>query len=220
MTNENTTAQASAATYAHETMSEEAFRTVANAWSFTTFGDLLYSYVEYMNSPHGLIVLAHHGDSAGQVDGIHPASLSHSIGRPNNIVEPLTACDGTVFARDPVAYNSHWIGRRSQGGLVLAAFGRMIDGGDQEAPSFKAPEGEGFTMTVYDAPNGPVVGVFDANEDVVHVIRPAAATLATSEQGIDDEGVEFLEGGPFPDTPVETDELSPEDVANVRGEAA
>lgn len=43
---------------------------------------------------------------------------------------------------------------------------------------------------------------------------------ATSEQDIDDNGVKFLEGGPFPDTPVETDELSPEDVAYIRGEVA
>lgn len=47
-----------------------------------------------------------------------------------------------------------------------------------------------------------------------------AATPATTEQGLDDDEVEFIEGGPFPDMPVEIDELSPEDVAYIRGEVA
>lgn len=45
-----------------------------------------------------------------------------------------------------------------------------------------------------------------------------ATTSVTPEQDMDDEGVEFIESGPFPDTPVEIDELTPEDVAHVRGE--
>lgn len=175
--NENTMPPAPAATHVHETMSEDAFCAFADGWSFTTFGDMLYSHVEYMNSPHGLIVLAHHNNVSGQVDGIHPASLSHSIDRPNNIIEPLKARDGTVFAREPVAYNSHWITRRSQGGLVLAGFGRMIDGGDPEAHCVEAPKGEGFTMTVYETPSGPVIGAFYVNGRVVHVIRPTTTAL-------------------------------------------
>ncbi len=79
----------------------------------SAFGDELYSHVEYMNAPQGLILLAHHDDIVGQVDGIHPAALSDSIDRPVNIIEPLAAFDGKLFTRNPVAYNSHWMTRRS-----------------------------------------------------------------------------------------------------------
>lgn len=51
-------------------------------------------------------------------------------------------------------------------------------------------------------------------------VDPSYEMPATPEQDMGDEGVEFLEGGPFPDTPVEIDELTSEDVAYIRGEAA
>lgn len=43
---------------------------------------------------------------------------------------------------------------------------------------------------------------------------------ANPKQDMGDEGGEFIEGGPFPDTPVEIDDLTPEDVAYIRGEVA
>lgn len=174
MTIDITTATAPAAMYVHETMTEEAFDALSNEWDAVAFGDELYSQVEYMNAPQGLILLAHHDDIVGQVDGIHPAALSDSIDRPVNIIEPLAAFDGKLFTRNPVAYNSHWMTRRSQGGLVLAGFGRMIDGGALEAPCIEASDNEAFSMTIYDAPDGPIIGVFDLGAEVVHVIRPLA----------------------------------------------
>lgn len=172
MTIDISTATAPAAMYVHETMTEEAVGAFSNEWGSFAFGAELYSHVEYMNAPQGLIVLAHHDDIVGQVDGIHPATLSDSIDRPNNIVEPLAAFDGRLFALSPVAYNSHWMSRRSQGGLLLAGFGRMIHGGAPEAHCLEEPDSECFSMTIYDAPHGPIIGVFDLDAEVVHVIRP------------------------------------------------
>lgn len=174
MSNENTTAQAPGATYTHETLSYEEFATYAKSLSRPVVeADTYYSHIEYMNSPHGLIVLAHR-DYDEVVEGIHPASLSHTIKTPKNIVEPLVRDDGNVFNCDPVAYNSHCLTRRSQGDMVLAAFGRMIDGSDPEAPCFLAPEDSTLQMSIHDTPNGPMLLVFPCgdDEDVVHVIRP------------------------------------------------
>ncbi|MBO9097565.1 MULTISPECIES: hypothetical protein, partial [unclassified Rhizobium] len=129
----------------------------------------------YMNSPHGLVVLAHR-DYDEVVEGVHPASISNSIETPKNIVEPLAGDDGTAFNLNPVAYNSHWLTRRSQGGLVLAAFGRMIDGGDDAAPRFIAHKDSTLEMSIHDTPDGPVFFVFSCHEenaDIVHVIHPA-----------------------------------------------
>ncbi len=174
MSNENTTAQAPAATYTHETLSYEEFATYAKSLSRPVVeADTYYSHIEYMNSPHGLVVLAHRDYDEG-VEGIHPASLSHAIKTPKNIVEPFVGDDGNVFNCDPAAYNSHCLTRRSQGDLVFAAFGRMIDGGDPEAPRFLAPEDSTLQMSIHDTPNGPMLLVFPCGdgEDVVHVIRP------------------------------------------------
>lgn len=129
-----------------------------------------YSHVEYLNSPAGLIVLAHHNTPHGQVDGIHPASIGKSIINPRNIIEPLK---GTK--RSPYAYNVHYMTRRSQGSLILEAFGRMIDGGDSEVPLIEA-NGH-FTLEIYNSCAGPIVGVIES-EKRVYVIMPVAEVLS------------------------------------------
>lgn len=172
---------APAATYTHETLDYEAFEAYAKSLSGPVIEpDTFYSHVEYMNSPHGLLVLAHR-DYDEVVEGIHPASLSHTIATPKNVVEPLAGDRGDTFNREPIAYDSHWLTRRSQGSLVHAAFGRMIDGGDPEAPRFLASNDSTLQMSVHDTPNGPIIFVFpayDGSEDVVHVIRPEVKEAA------------------------------------------
>lgn len=119
----------------------------------------LYRHVEYLNSPCGLIVLAHQEN--GQVDGIHPASISDSVKTFNCIVEPL---QDRLYSR--VRYSCHWLNRRQQGSLVLEAYGRMIDQGDPEA-ILLTPK-HTFQMHVYMTAHGHVVAVEDRDE--VHVI--------------------------------------------------
>lgn len=123
-----------------------------------------YTMVEYFNSPVGLIVFAHHNSIEGQVDGIHPAALSDSIVSPRNTIEPLKG-----NSADTMAYNVHYITRRSQGALVLKAFGRQIQGGDEEAPWFKTSES--FRLEVYNLETGPIIGAIES-KDRVCVIRP------------------------------------------------
>lgn len=175
MTTENTTTTAPTATYTHETLNFEGYLAYVKTLSGPVIEpDAFYSHIEYMNSPHGLIVLAHR-DYDEVVEGIHPAKLSESISVPKNIVEPLEGDYGDDFGRELITYNRHWLTRRSQGSLVLAAFGRMIDGGDPEAPRFIAPEDSTLQMSVHDTPDGPVFCVFSGNgetENVVHIIRP------------------------------------------------
>lgn len=176
MTTENSTTQAPAATYTHETLSYEEFATYAKPLSRPVVeADTYYSHIEYMNSPLGLLVLAHR-DYDEVVEGVHPANISHSIKTPKNFVQPLAGDDGTAFGREPVAYDSHWLTRRSQGALVLAAFGRMIDGGAPEAPRFLATGDSTLQMSVHDTPSGPVFFIFaspdDGTEDLVHVVHP------------------------------------------------
>ncbi len=126
--------------------------------------DTEYRFVEYLNSPHGLIVLAHQLNE--QVDGIHPSSLSGAISTEFgfNIVEPLPDDE---FSGE--RYSAHWMGRKQQGSLVLAGFGRMIDQGDPEAPCL--PSGLlTYRMSVYPLPGGPIVAL--RIYDIVHVIAP------------------------------------------------
>jgi hypothetical protein len=125
-----------------------------------------YYSVEYLNSPVGLIIFAHHDTVEGQIDGIHPAGVSESINRPVNIIEPLDADAGGLHS-----YNVHYMTRRSQGPLILKAFGRMIHQGEPEAPSLKT-NGR-FSLEIINTPAGPIVGVTEYGGDVVHVIEPA-----------------------------------------------
>lgn len=175
MTVENSTTTAPAATYTHKTLNRNEFLSYMKTLSGPDIeADSSYSHIEYLNSPHGLIVLAHR-DYDEVIEGFHPANLSYSVTAPNNTIEPLKGDSGILFSREPIAYNQHLMTRRSQGGLVLAAFGRMIDGGDPEAPRFLPPEDFTLQMSVHDTPEGPVFFVFscDDNGDVVHVIHPA-----------------------------------------------
>lgn len=119
-----------------------------------------YEAVEYLNAPQGLIVLAHRED--GQVDGIHPSCLSHHIESPRNIIEPF---GGPAFG-----YSNHWMTRRSQGGLVLGAFGKMIEQGDPQAPYIE-PENSTtyFDLGFFATPKGLIVALYN-DDDTVHVI--------------------------------------------------
>lgn len=161
--------------YSHEAMTRKDARAyTASLFEETNRRGLLmtapYDCVEYLNSPSGLIVLAHHNAVAGQIDGIHPAELSRRIDRPANIVEPLKRRDSTS-----PSYCAHYMTRRSQGGLVLEAFGRMIDGGDPLAPMLTTERR--FSFEIFDAPFGPVVTVTEIGCDTVYMIRPASVAV-------------------------------------------
>lgn len=166
-------------TYTHEAMTYEAFCAyvmgIVGRKRIRSAAVLVapYDAVEYLNSSAGLIVLAHHSTVAGQVDGIHPATIGKSIDNPRNIIEPLRGNHP-----DAPAYNVHYMTRKSQGSLVLEAFGRMIDGGDDEAPSFQT-DGQ-FRLEIYNTKIGPIVGVFE-NYERVYVIRPSSEAVEVKE---------------------------------------
>lgn len=124
-----------------------------------------YCQVEYLNSPEGLILLAHQDTVAGQVDGIHPVTIGKSISSERNIVEPLK---GSQCAAS--AYNVHNMTRRSQGALVLEAFGRMVHGGDDEAHSVSSDKNF-RRLEIYNTNFGPFIGAIE-NKDRVCVIHP------------------------------------------------
>lgn len=124
-----------------------------------------------MNAPAGLIVIAHHFDFAGQVDGIHPVSLSAQVEGAGCTVLPFGQ-SGT--------YSMHFMSRKWQAKLVHAAFGRMIHSGHPEAPSVDRDD-EGYsTLEVFDSPEGPIVAVIESAA-VVHVIRPVVAGAVERE---------------------------------------
>jgi len=128
-----------------------------------------YYSVEYLNAPSGLVILAHQDSDDAQVDGIHPAAIGKSVDNFRNIVEPLK---GT--STDAPAYNVHYITRRSQGGLVREAFGRMIQQGGPEAPHVSTDKS--FYLEIYNTRIGPIVGAVESFE-TVYVIRPADALI-------------------------------------------
>lgn len=196
-------------TYTHKTISSvELQEYTKNLSGHVIEADTYYSHIEYMNSPQGIIVLAHRDDDE-VIEGIHPANLSDSINNAKNIIHPLADGDGNVFCTKPIAYNQHWMTRRSQGNLVLAALGKMIDSGDEAAPHFLPEEDYMLQMSIYDTPNGPVFLIFPAGEydsDVVHVIRPA-------------EEVEFLEEGQTKGYGPEFVEMKLADESSIKGTA-
>ena len=153
--------------YVHVQVPAEMFERVSKSWRFVRFGDN-YGHVEYLNSPSGVIVLAHQNTTVGQIDGIHPTSVSGSITGSRNIIEPFRTTESA-----PIAYNLHWMTRRSQGALIHDAFGRMVDSSDPEAHAVETPEGEAMGMAIYDAPFGPVIALFDSFTNDVFVILEA-----------------------------------------------
>lgn len=162
---QNITTGTGQATFSHRTMSRKAFRvyiTQVYGWRGKRGLTLTanYKHVEYMSAPDGLIVLAHHDTIAGQVDGIHPVANSKHIEHWANIIEPLTSdCDHVV----------HYMTRKSQGGLMLGAFGRMIQPGDPEAKAFQRDSGR-FVIELFNGPKGPIVAIIE-NADTVHLIE-------------------------------------------------
>lgn len=169
MTND-TTNGTDDAIFMDETMTLAAFRSYVSDGNTKKLGrpSLVlvapYTMVEYFNSPVGLIVFAHHNTIAGQVDGIHPVALSDSIVSAHNIIEPLAGTGANAMA-----YNVHYMTRRSQGALVLKAFGRTIRGGDEEAPWFETSNS--FKLEVHNLEAGPIIGAIES-KDRVCVIRP------------------------------------------------
>ncbi|MCA1775341.1 MAG: hypothetical protein LC676_06945 [Loktanella sp.] len=160
--------------FTHETMTREEF----NAYITGIVGRKTvrpsvqmaapYYLVEYLNAPAGLIVLAHHDTDAAQVDGIHPAIIGDDVAANFcNIVEPLKG----IGPKAP-AYNVHWMTRRAQGSLLMKAFGRNIDVGDDEAPYVKPEKCKNFHgLVIFNTKIGPIVGVIESN-DRICVIRP------------------------------------------------
>jgi len=203
MTIDNITAATTVTTYSHETMSKQSFADfLANPdTELRMYPAARYDRVEYMNSPFGLIVLAHHGDIAGQIDGIHPKAISESITGPRNIIEPFTRSETLPD------YNVHYMTRRSQGGLVLAAFGRMIDSGDPLAPSISTERN--LKLEVYNTPAGPVVILLEPGSNFVWAIKPTE---------VEAQEAALLEDGEPPRIPVEPEfiDMTAEDEASIR----
>ena len=161
------------ATFSHRTMTEEQWRTYLKVTLGRRRPRALmlnggYYHVEYLSAPQGLIVLAHREADGGQVDGIHPASLSRYVDSDRNIIEPLLGSDN--------GYAVHYLTRRQHGGLVLGAYGRMIHAGAPEAPGFSRDSGS-FKLVIFNEANGPIVCVIE-EQDIIHVIeRDVVASL-------------------------------------------
>lgn len=168
---DNTTTIRAGAIYTDETMTLAAFSSfISGAVGGTKVRASAvlvapYCQVEYLNSPKGLVVLAHHDTIAGQVDGIHPPEISKSIKSERNIVELLKGSH-----RDAPVYNVHYMTRKSQGFLVQEAFGRMVHGGDEDAPSVSS-EKNFRRLEIYNTKLGPIIGAIES-DDRVCVIRP------------------------------------------------
>ena len=157
-----TTTAVPRATFSHRTLTDRQWRDrreKTEARGIMLRGG--YHHVEYFNAPQGLIVLAHQNTIDGQVDGIHPVSLSEHVDHPRNIIEPLVGANS--------GYAVHYLARRQHGGLVLGAFGRMIDAGDPEAPAFQVEEGE-LVLEVFSTPAGPIVAIVEDAQNV-HLIE-------------------------------------------------
>ncbi len=189
--------------YGHATMTTDAFDFLSKDWPSIRFGEN-YDRVEYLNSPHGLIVLAHQNTDDAQVDGIHPSSLSGTILNEQNIVEPLRDSDGGQFSSVSGEFCAHWMTRRSQGALILSAFGRMIDGGDPEAVMLMSSEA--MALEIFNAPVGPIVALFDSSTDDVQVIWPGVS----GDVGFIQEGQTRSCGPAFVS-------MTPEDEVSIRG---
>jgi len=172
MTNTTMADEAKQALFTDETMTLYAFRAFVCEAAKRERGlahivlSAPYCMVEYLNSPKGLVVLAHHNTDEQQVDGIHPNTISERTARnTRNIVEPLKGPRGAA-----PTYNVHYMTRRSQGPLVQEAFGRMVHGGDDEALSVSS-EANFNRIEIYNTKFGPVIGAVESS-DRVCVIRP------------------------------------------------
>jgi hypothetical protein len=169
----DTTTTPTVATFTHEIVTRAAFKSLVSAQTESKSADPIYvmvaryAEIEYFNSPEGLIVFAHDDTIDGQVDGIHPTSISNSILSNRNIVEPLKGKNSGALD-----YNLHYMTRRSQGSLILKAFGRMIHGGDKEAISISADKF--LKLEFYNTKLGLIIGAIEGT-DPVWVIRPNEA---------------------------------------------
>lgn len=138
-----------------------------------------YKFIEYMDSPKGLLVLAHRSDDH-LVDGIHPSCISETVSAYGNVV-PLGSADS--------GYALHVVSSRQQGSLVRESFGRMVDAGAPEAPSIRCNDGM-LRLGVYLRETGPLVCVA-SRPDMVHVIeseaQPARSLARLASDGRDKE---------------------------------
>ena len=167
------------ATFTDETVTLAAFRSYvsANAGGKSVDPSLVmvapYKEIEYFNSPKGLIVFAHQDTFDSQVDGVHPNTIGKSIENERNIIEPLKGKHS-----GPSGYNVHYMTRRSQGSLILEAFGKMIHGGDEEAISVSTKKS--FTLVFHNTVNGLIIGAIEGDSRVC-IIRPKHLQVVKSE---------------------------------------
>ena len=76
----------------------------------------------------------------------YPNTIGKSIENERNIIELFTGKHSS-----PSGYNVHYKARRSQGPLILEAFGKIIHGDDEEAISI--PTKKSFTLVFYNIVN-------------------------------------------------------------------
>jgi hypothetical protein len=119
--------------------------------------------LEYMNSPLGLIVYAHHGMNG--CEAFYPSAIDFEkvtgIRPFPDMIEPAGHMEGP-FVR-------HTMSRKTTGFLIHAAYGRMVNAGDPEAPSFDL---DFERLEFYDSPRGLIIGA-ELKDGRFYVIRPA-----------------------------------------------
>lgn len=168
MITENSMPQALAAIYTHDSMTRKEFTAyLGRAFGYgQVVGKKLscdFYMLEYMNSPLGLIVYAHHGMNG--CEAFYPSGIDFEkvtrIKPWHDAVEPAGHTEGQ-FVR-------HAMSRKTTGFLIHAAYDRMINTGDPEAPSFDL---DFRTLEYYDSPLGLIVGALKGGR--IYVIRPVA----------------------------------------------
>ncbi|MDN2580879.1 hypothetical protein [Aquibium sp. ELW1220] len=169
------------ARYSHETTSRKGFRSyIADVLGGRGHRGLTfrapYEVIEYFNTPAGLIVFGHRGYLHNeQVDGIHPASITNSIDRPQNISEPFCCADDQC-----PAYNVHYMTRKSQGIMLMEAWpdGRpAYEISPENLFKIDVDSGGFYSLEAFKTPLGPIVAVFEPS-GIVHVIRPENTAIA------------------------------------------
>ncbi|MCQ0989941.1 hypothetical protein [Jiella marina] len=153
------------ATYTHEEMTREAYAAllmseIGDRDLVKTVRTADFYHLEYINSPVGLVVLAHHGMNG--CEAIHPAAFDFeaATGLKPLDTEPVPGV-ASNFLR-------HSIRRRQTGSLVLAACGRMIHAGEPEAPGFRMDFGR---LEATENAAGLVVAAL--KDRTAYVIRPS-----------------------------------------------
>lgn len=166
---QNITAAAVPATrYAHAIMSKNDYQemlvgfTLGGESGFLKMTSDFYG-VEYLNSPLGIQVYAYHG--MNNCEAFYPASIDFQ-----KVTGFINHDEVGSIGESEVEGNHVWhsTSRKMPGFLINATFGRMVQGGDSEAPTLDLKEFQ--KLEVHDTPAGLVVAALKGRK--AHVIFP------------------------------------------------